>query len=494
MSEIERDNLLFQEVKGFLKDHMEVKDSMKLYFLIPELAQDQEEEEYVQLVDDVFVSDCSGVITEVIKSPAKQPRAGRVPAANDEMPSQLAISQVCNPTQDARPTEYETEQLHPEHEREEYQPLPLAQIPASSSDSDSDPEYMAHSDDSGENSEVVEMRRHARKFKKRMRDTKSWIGMDPKAPIPVELISNMEDQLEVHCDHDPLPTRTLSSPLHCGDSGVLRAKPCCSSHQRSSSASRSRSCSASAPSPVPCPTSSPPRTSAASTTPSIVCPACRRGSLCSSSRHGRQGHGLPRRRWFCIAVSDIISPAVPPGEVLYFLGASGSSFLFAANGRRELVVVDLSAQSARQLLPVRRRRSPTVRAPLSRPPKLMAQRAAGALLRRPLGLAPPTAPRALSTSAAAAEGEAAECIHRGAPRVDLSLRVDDRHITGYIMKGDVYPVEPYESLSVNQVLDAHWGILDDEDVVVWFSTGYIGGHRHAHQDHWRCRSQGPAIF
>ncbi|KAI5014631.1 hypothetical protein ZWY2020_056021 [Hordeum vulgare] len=30
-------------------------------------------------------------------------------------------------------------------------------------------------------------------------------------------------------------------------------------------------------------------------------------------------------------------------------------------------------------------------------------------------------------------------------------------------EGDVYPVEPYESLSMNQVLDAHWGVLDDED-------------------------------
>ncbi|TKW40209.1 hypothetical protein SEVIR_1G231300v4 [Setaria viridis] len=29
--------------------------------------------------------------------------------------------------------------------------------------------------------------------------------------------------------------------------------------------------------------------------------------------------------------------------------------------------------------------------------------------------------------------------------------------------GDVYPVEPYESLSMNQVLDAHWGVLDDDD-------------------------------
>ncbi|KAF3324005.1 acetolactate synthase small subunit 2 [Carex littledalei] len=29
--------------------------------------------------------------------------------------------------------------------------------------------------------------------------------------------------------------------------------------------------------------------------------------------------------------------------------------------------------------------------------------------------------------------------------------------------GDVYPVEPYESFSMNQVLDAHWGVLNDED-------------------------------
>ncbi|KAE8812826.1 hypothetical protein D1007_10155 [Hordeum vulgare] len=222
MTGIERDKLSFQEVKGFLKDRMEVKDSMKLYFLIPRkelingllLLHDdsgcvrmadyicvvgvadiyleyhgeedkysssgsdfedeltdicesddsqpdhvisaepaQEAEEYVQLVDDVFVTDCSGVITEVIKSPTNQPRAGRVAAPNDEVPSQVPISQVCNPTQDAGPTEYETEQVHPEYETEEYQHLPLAQIPASSSDSDSDPEYMAHSDDSGENFE-----------------------------------------------------------------------------------------------------------------------------------------------------------------------------------------------------------------------------------------------------------------------------------------------------------------------------------------------------
>jgi hypothetical protein len=35
ISEIERDKLSLQEVKGFLKDHIEVKDAMKLYFLMP---------------------------------------------------------------------------------------------------------------------------------------------------------------------------------------------------------------------------------------------------------------------------------------------------------------------------------------------------------------------------------------------------------------------------------------------------------------------------
>uniref|UniRef100_A0A1D1YN53 Acetolactate synthase small subunit n=1 Tax=Anthurium amnicola TaxID=1678845 RepID=A0A1D1YN53_9ARAE len=29
--------------------------------------------------------------------------------------------------------------------------------------------------------------------------------------------------------------------------------------------------------------------------------------------------------------------------------------------------------------------------------------------------------------------------------------------------GDVYPVEPYEGFSLNPVLDAHWGVLEDED-------------------------------
>lgn len=32
------------------------------------------------------------------------------------------------------------------------------------------------------------------------------------------------------------------------------------------------------------------------------------------------------------------------------------------------------------------------------------------------------------------------------------------------MQGDVYPVEPFDDSSKNQILDAHWGVLYDEDV------------------------------
>lgn len=35
ISEIERDKMSLQELKGFLKDQMTVKDAMKFYFLLP---------------------------------------------------------------------------------------------------------------------------------------------------------------------------------------------------------------------------------------------------------------------------------------------------------------------------------------------------------------------------------------------------------------------------------------------------------------------------
>ncbi|KAI5014549.1 hypothetical protein ZWY2020_055939 [Hordeum vulgare] len=73
----------------------------------------------------------------------------------------------------------------------------VAQHPTDDSgeDSDSDFVYIPHSDDSGEDSEVVDLRRHARKFKKRMRDNKSWIGRDASGPVPIDLIANLEQQI-----------------------------------------------------------------------------------------------------------------------------------------------------------------------------------------------------------------------------------------------------------------------------------------------------------
>jgi acetolactate synthase-1/3 small subunit len=37
------------------------------------------------------------------------------------------------------------------------------------------------------------------------------------------------------------------------------------------------------------------------------------------------------------------------------------------------------------------------------------------------------------------------------------------------VKGDVYPIEHSDSFTVNQVLDAQWGFLIDEDVR-WFKV------------------------
>lgn len=244
MSEIERDKLSLQEVKGFLKDHMQLKESMKFYFQIPgksmedglmflnddskcvqmgeytdvggvadiyveyhgeedsehsSSGSDFENDEMMEVLDaddepdivitaeHVMVPDDTGVITQVICSPVKpvherrrqvdaeQVDAEQVEAEQVVGSSQLPVSQVLNPTQASSEA-------------------PIAED--SVSESDSDPEYEPHSEDSGENSEVVELRRHARKFKKKMRDTKSWIQRDSTAPVPVELIANMEEQIE----------------------------------------------------------------------------------------------------------------------------------------------------------------------------------------------------------------------------------------------------------------------------------------------------------
>lgn len=56
----------------------------------------------------------------------------------------------------------------------------------------------------------------------------------------------------------------------------------------------------------------------------------------------------------------------------------------------------------------------------------------------------------------------------GSPDLQKPNRVSvDAPVNGTIesspRKGDVYPVEPYDNFFKNQVLDAHWGVLNDED-------------------------------
>ncbi|KAL9233148.1 hypothetical protein vseg_008178 [Gypsophila vaccaria] len=50
-----------------------------------------------------------------------------------------------------------------------------------------------------------------------------------------------------------------------------------------------------------------------------------------------------------------------------------------------------------------------------------------------------------------------------AARSRVSTHAPDGGSSDFSMEGDVYPVEPYEGLPVSQVLDAHWGVLYDDD-------------------------------
>ncbi|KAE8818478.1 hypothetical protein D1007_03601 [Hordeum vulgare] len=199
-SEIERDKLSLQEVKSYLKDHVQLKESMKNYFLIPRKAltnglvflnDDMKCVEMTDSEDVVLIPDDKGVITEIISSPVKHSRARRHPVATDI--DEPIFSQLCNPSQafvsDAMPQTADVSPILVASQQ------PLMSAPAAESeDSDSDPEYMPHCENSGEGSEVIELRRHARKFKK-MKDTNTWIGRDLTEAVPINLIANMEGEL-----------------------------------------------------------------------------------------------------------------------------------------------------------------------------------------------------------------------------------------------------------------------------------------------------------
>lgn len=46
---------------------------------------------------------------------------------------------------------------------------------------------------------------------------------------------------------------------------------------------------------------------------------------------------------------------------------------------------------------------------------------------------------------------------------EVSRRASETESSNLSMEGDVYPVEPFDGFTAPQVLDAHWGVLNDED-------------------------------
>ncbi|KAE8789581.1 hypothetical protein D1007_36227 [Hordeum vulgare] len=218
MSEIERDQLSLQEVKGFLNDHMQLKESMKLYFQVPGksmadglmfLHDDRaclQMGEYTDVggVADIFVeyhgeedsensrSGSDFEMDEMVNlSDADEPALviSAEPAgfSDDDVQfvqevlvpddsgviTQIISSHVKHIHVDARARRVVAHQVVEEQVQDGSQ-VAISQVlnPAAhasghgtetpseaqpadlDSDSDSDPEYLAHSEESGENSEV----------------------------------------------------------------------------------------------------------------------------------------------------------------------------------------------------------------------------------------------------------------------------------------------------------------------------------------------------
>jgi hypothetical protein len=72
-------------------------------------------------------------------------------------------------------------------------PAASADSEDSMSDSEDETNYMPHSEDSGEDSQVLELRKHASKIQERMRDTR--IGRYESSAVPIDLVANMEDMI-----------------------------------------------------------------------------------------------------------------------------------------------------------------------------------------------------------------------------------------------------------------------------------------------------------
>ncbi|KAE8816747.1 hypothetical protein D1007_05772 [Hordeum vulgare] len=156
------------------------------------------------LFEQVLVPDGTGVIAAVIRSPIKRANV----AAGFSQPSQS--SEVLNPSlcDSSKAAE------HPAAGNAVQQGLEVGAEKAkeqSDSEDSEDTEYVPHIDDSGEESEVVEMRRHAMKFRKKMKDSRKWVESDSNGAVPIDFIANVEEEAHTEALKRRTPTNASAS-------------------------------------------------------------------------------------------------------------------------------------------------------------------------------------------------------------------------------------------------------------------------------------------
>ncbi|KAI4971679.1 hypothetical protein ZWY2020_002593 [Hordeum vulgare] len=124
--------------------------------------------------DVILVPNESGVVTQVIQSPVKH---------NFRTEDLSQCSQVVNSSQ-------------PVVASQTIPPIPEVVENGEDCEDLDDPDYVAHTDDSGEESDVVELRKHARKFKKKMKASEIWFAKESSGPVPIELVANVEEAVQ----------------------------------------------------------------------------------------------------------------------------------------------------------------------------------------------------------------------------------------------------------------------------------------------------------
>jgi hypothetical protein len=59
-----------------------------------------------------------------------------------------------------------------------------------------DDDYVPHSDDSGEDDEAMELRKFAKEYKKKLRDSEMFVERDASGTVPIDLVANVEEVVE----------------------------------------------------------------------------------------------------------------------------------------------------------------------------------------------------------------------------------------------------------------------------------------------------------